>query len=90
MVLCRNRTAHEISSNMFISTFGNTDAAVSSRSRLLHLSSNEDYGKRSIDQATDSVPKRSKRNQVPNPRSSLILTAITIGPLMMNFHMVKI
>ena len=64
------RTAHEISSNMFISASGNMDAAVSSRSRFLHLSSNEDYGKRSIDQATNSVPKRSKKNQVPNPRSS--------------------
>ena len=55
---------------MFISTSGNMDAGVSSRSRFLHLSSNEDYGKRSIDRATDSVPKRSKKNQVPNPRSS--------------------
>ena len=51
------RTAHKKSSNIFISTSRNTDAAESSRSRFLHLSSNEDFGKISIDQEIDSAPK---------------------------------
>ena len=63
-------SAQNLPSNMFISTSGNTDTGVSSRSRFLHLSSNGDYQKRSIDRASDSVPKRSKTDRFPNIPSS--------------------